>query len=67
MIINFTEVKVKQAPTGNLNLSIGLTEADPTMNTPTSMKQVDIDTSTFTPTELQCMNDFITLLKSKLP
>ena len=67
MIINFSDLKLKQAPNGNVGLTVNLTENDTTIQKPTEMKQVDIDTSTFTPTELQCMNDFITLLKSKLP
>ena len=67
MQINFTNIKLKQAPEGNSAMLVTLTELVPSLPTPTENKYVSIDTSTFNPSEVAIMNSFISILKSKLP
>jgi hypothetical protein len=67
MIINFADIRFKQAPAGSNGMSISLTENDPTIPIPTDQRQVAINTDDFTPEQMTALTDFIALIKSKLP
>ena len=67
MIINFTDVKLKQLPNGNQGLSVSLVENDNSIPVSPAQKQVNIDTANLNEAEMQKVNDFIALCKSKLP
>lgn len=66
MNINFSDLKIKQAPNGNTGLSVSLVENDTTITDPTEMKSANIDTTKLNPTETKTLNDFIALCKSKI-
>jgi hypothetical protein len=66
MIIKFTNIKLKQSPAGEISTSFTLTEADPSIVPSTTLAEAIIDSSTFTNHQKSVMNEFITILKSKL-
>jgi hypothetical protein len=66
MIINFSDLKVKQSPAGNKGLGVSLVENDPNLPTPADQQSASIDTTTLNPAELKTVNDFIALCKSKI-
>jgi len=67
MIINFGNIILRGEP-NNANKSIGvtLTSNSTTQVDETSFKSVDINFDTLTPTQKTTVNNFITLMKSKL-
>lgn len=66
MTINFTDLKVKQAPASNQGLTVSLVENDPNLPTPVEQESATIDTTKLNPAQLKTVNEFIALLKSKL-
>jgi hypothetical protein len=65
MIINFAQATLKELPNGTIGMSVSTSVND---NNPVNsgVKIATIDTTTFTAPQLQCLNDFIALLNSKL-
>lgn len=68
MIINFGNVVLRGEPNNtNDSMSLTLTSKSTTQVAETSFKTVDINYSALTQTEKTTVNNFITLMKSKLP
>lgn len=66
MIINFAQATLKALPNGKTGMSVSVSINDNASSHQTDLKTVAVDTATLTAPQLQCLNDFIALLQSKL-
>lgn len=68
MIINFGNIILRGEPNNaNQGMGVTLTSNSTTQVEETQFKSVDVETNTLTTAQKKIVNDFITLMKSKLP